>query len=50
MGRTCGLDVHKHTIFCRIFTGNTHNEAKEYLTLTSSIQLMVEKLLADGIK
>ncbi|HRS53088.1 MAG TPA: hypothetical protein P5250_00080 [Bacteroidales bacterium] len=38
MGRTCGLDVHKHTIFCRIFNGKTNNEVKEHLTLTSSIQ------------
>jgi len=50
MKRTCGLDVHKDTIFCATYNGKKHNEVKEYSTLTSSIRLMGEELLTDGVQ
>lgn len=50
MKRTCGLDVHKDTIFCAIYNGKEHKEVKEYLTLTSSIRLMGDELHAEGIE
>jgi transposase len=50
MKRTCGLDVHKDTIFCATYNGKKHKEVKEYSTLTSSIRLMGEELLADGVQ
>lgn len=50
MKRTCGLDVHKDTIFCATYNGKKHNEVKEYSTLTSSIRLMGEELFADGVE
>ncbi len=50
MKRTCGLDVHKDTIFCATYNGKKHDEVKEYSTLTSSIRLMGEELLAGGVE
>ena len=50
MKRTCGLDVHKDTIFCATYNGKKHKEVKEYSTLTSSIRLMGEELLAHGVE
>jgi transposase len=50
MKRTCGLDVHKDTIFCATYNGKKHGEVKEYSTLTASIQLMGEALQSDCVK
>ena len=32
MKHTCGLDVHKDTIFCAIYNGKKSSEVKEYST------------------
>jgi transposase len=49
MKRTCGLDVHKDTVFCAIYNGKSHSEVKEYSTLTSSIQLMGKNLKVECV-
>jgi transposase len=41
MKKTCGLDVHKDTIFCGVYKGKKLNEVKEFSTLTDSIRSMV---------
>lgn len=48
--KTCGLDVHKDTIFCAIFDGKYQSEVKEYLTLSSSIRNLGEYLLQESVK
>ena len=48
MKRVCGLDVHKDTIFCATFDGNTQSPVVEYTTLTSSIMEMGKVLQAEG--
>jgi len=30
---TCGLDVHKDSIFCAIYNGKEYSEVKEYETI-----------------
>src|SRR3990167_1106729 len=50
MKHTCGLDVHKDTIFCAIYNGKKSSEVKEYSTLTSSIQQMGKELIAERIE
>ena len=49
MKRTCGLDVHKDTVFCATYNGKKHGVVKEYSTLTTSIRSMGGDLLAEGI-
>jgi transposase len=50
MKKTSGLDVHKDTIFCSVYNGKTHNEVKEYSTLTDSIRRMGEDLHSAGVE
>jgi transposase len=50
MHKTCGLDVHKDTIFCGVFDGKNHQEVKDYSTLTSSIIAMGEHLKSEGVE
>jgi transposase len=50
MHKTSGLDVHKDTVFCGVYNGNTHNEVKEYPTLTNSIKSMGEYLKSEGVE
>lgn len=50
MQKTCGLDVHKDTIFCGVYDGNTHQEVKEYSTLTCSIRAMGGNLRSQGVE
>jgi len=50
MKKTSGLDVHKDTIFCGVYNGKTHNEVKEYSTLTDSIRSMGEDLQSEGVE
>jgi len=49
MKRVCGLDVHKDTIFCATFDGNTQSPVVEYTTLTSAIMEMGKVLQAEGV-
>ena len=49
MKKTCGLDVHKDTVFCAIFDGHHLGEVKEYQTTTPGIYLMAEDLQLQGV-
>lgn len=50
MKRTCGLDVHKETIFCATFDGKVHSPVLEYTTLTCSIRSMGDELKRMGVQ
>jgi transposase len=50
MKKTCGLDVHKDTIFCAVFDGEKCGQVLEYLTTTCSIYSMGEALQAEGVE
>lgn len=50
MYKTCGLDVHKDTVFCGVFDGKRHQVVKEYSTLTSSITSLGEYLKSEAIE
>jgi transposase len=47
--KTCGLDVHKDSIFCAIYDGKRYSEVKEYETMTNSIRSMGEYLRTEGV-
>ncbi|NDV67241.1 IS110 family transposase [Bacteroides sp. 224] len=47
--KTCGLDVHKDSVFCGIYNGHSHEDVIVYSTLTASLFEMGEKLLSEGI-
>lgn len=49
MEKTCGLDVHKDTIFCAVHNGEKYGKVTEYLTTTSSIYELAEALQAEGV-
>lgn len=49
MKKTCGLDVHKDTIFCAVYNGEKYGKVTEYLTTTSSIYELGEALQAEGV-
>jgi hypothetical protein len=40
MKKVCGLDVHKDSIFCAIYNGESHSEVKEFSTMTPDIYSM----------
>jgi len=48
--KTCGLDVHKDTIFCAIYDGKDFSEVKVFSTLTDSIYSMGEYIQSEGVK
>ena len=48
--KTCGLDVHKDTIFCAIYNGKTYSEVKEFSTLTPEIRKLGDYLKSEGVK
>jgi len=48
--KTCGLDVHKESIFCAIYDGKSYSEVKEYATTTPDIRQMGEYLREEGVK
>ncbi|MCC7575973.1 MAG: transposase [Methanomethylovorans sp.] len=50
MYKTCGLDVHKDTVFCGVFDGKRHQVVKEFSTLTSSITSLGEYLKSEEIE
>ena len=48
--KTCGLDVHKDSIFCAIYNGKEYSEVKEYATTTPQIRQMGEYLRTEGVE
>lgn len=50
MHKTSGLDVHKDTIFCGVFDGKTHQEVKEFSTITLSIEALGAYLKSEGVE
>lgn len=49
MKKSCGLDVHKDTIFCAIYNGKTYSEVKEFTTLTPDIYKLCEHLQVQSV-
>ena len=47
--KTCGLDVHKDSIFCALYNGKVYSEVKEYDTTTSCIRKMGDYLRSEGV-
>lgn len=50
MKKTCGLDVHKDSVFCGIYNGKQHSEVENFSTTTVSIRAMGEMLKEQGVK
>jgi transposase len=50
MKKTCGLDVHKDSVFCGIYNGKHHSEVETFNTTTVSIRSMGAMLKAQGVK
>ena len=46
--KTCGLDVHKDSIFCAVYDGKEYSEVREYDTTTPKIRQMGEYLRECG--
>jgi transposase len=47
--KTCGLDVHKDSIFCAIYDGKEYSKVNEYDTTTPKIRQMGEYLRTEGV-
>ena len=47
--KTCGLDVHKDSVFCAVYNGESYSEVKEYNTTTPKIRQMGEYLRSEGV-
>ena len=47
--KTCGLDVHKDTIFCAIYNGKSYSPVTEYDTTTPKICRMGAYLRSEGV-
>jgi len=47
--KTCGLDVHKDSIFCAIYNGKDYTTVIEYETTTPKLYQMGEYLLSEGV-
>jgi transposase len=48
--KTCGLDVHKDSIFCAIYNGKNYSEVKEFSTTTNSIRELGQYLHSECVK
>lgn len=48
--KTCGLNVHKDTVFYGIYNGQRHEEVEVYPTMPPSLHEMGEKLLSEGVR
>jgi hypothetical protein len=48
--KTCGLDVHKDTIFCAIYDGKSYSSVKEFSTTTGSIRELGSYLQSEKVK
>lgn len=49
MHKTSGLDVHKDTIFCGVYDGKSHQEVKEFTTMTGYIRELGDYLRSEGV-
>ena len=47
--KTCGLDVHKDSIFCAIYNGKDYSPVKEYATTTVKIRQIGDYLRREGV-
>ena len=47
--KTCGLDVHKDSIFCAVYNGKSYSDVKEYSTTTPEIRQMGAYLRTEGV-
>jgi len=47
--KTCGVDVHKDSIFCAIYNGKAYSEVKEYDTTMPQIRQMGEYMRLEGV-
>ena len=47
--KTCGLDVHKDSVFCAIYNGKSFSVVKEFETLTNRIREMGTYLQSEGV-
>ena len=47
--KTCGLDVHKNSVFCAIYNGKTYSEVKEYETTMPKLRQLGEYLRSEGV-
>jgi len=50
MKKTCGLDVHKDTVFCGIYNGKEHLEVEKFLTTTPAIRTLGEHLRGHAVR
>ena len=48
--KTCGLDVHKDSIFCAVYNGKDYSEVQEYESTTPKIRHLGEYLQTEGVK
>ena len=48
--KTSGLDVHKDTIFCAIYDGESYSAVKEFSTTTVSIRSLGDYLNSEKVK
>jgi transposase len=48
--KTCGLDVHKDSIFCAIYDGKSYSAVKEFTTTTISIRSLGDYLKSEKVK
>ena len=48
--KTCGLDVHKDTIFCAIYDGKSYSAVKEFSTTIGSIRELGSYLQSEKVK
>ena len=48
--KTCGLDVHKDTVFCAIYNAKGYSEVKEYETTTPKLRQMGEYLRSECVQ
>lgn len=47
--KTCGLDVHKDTIFCGLYNGKSYSVVQQYTTTIPCIRTMGEYLREEGV-
>jgi transposase len=48
--KTCGLDVHKDSIFCALYDGKEYSKVNEYATTMPRIREMGEYLRLEGVE
>jgi transposase len=48
--KTCGLDVHKDSIFCALYDGKSYSVVKEFSTTTGSIRELGSYLQSEKVK